>query len=72
MGVLEITGVAIAAFNKLMDKIPNYDQRKRDDFLEMKRDYEFEVKSEYPDCARIDDLRIRIMHHIGSELGSIN
>ena len=27
MGVLEITGVAIAAFNKLMDKIPNYNQQ---------------------------------------------
>ena len=72
MDVLEITGVAIAAFNKLMDKIPNYNQRKRDDFLEMRRDYEFELKSEYPDCARIDDLRIRIMHHIGSELSTIN
>lgn len=72
MGVLEITGVAIAAFNKLMDKIPNYNQRKRDDFLEMRRDYEFELKSEYQDCARIDDLRIRIMHHIGSELSTIN
>lgn len=72
MGVLEITGVAIAAFNKLMDKIPNYNQRKRDDFLEMRRDYEFELKSEYPDCARIDDLRVRIMHHIDSELSTIN
>ena len=72
MGVLEITGVAIAAFNKLMDKIPNYNQRKRDDFLEMRRDYEFELKSEYPDCARIDDLRIRTMHHISSELSTIN
>lgn len=71
MDIIGMTKVAIEAFNKLMDKIPDYDQRKRDEFLNMRRDYEFEVKSEYMDCAMVDDLRIRIMHHIGSELGSI-
>ena len=71
MDIIAVTKVAIEAFNKLMDKIPNYDQRKRESFLELRRDYEFEIKSEYMDCARVDDLRIRIMHHIGSELSAI-
>ena len=71
MDIIAVTKVAIEAFNKLMDKIPNYDQRKRESFLELRREYEFEIKSEYMDCARVDDLRINIMHHIGSELSTI-
>jgi hypothetical protein len=59
MGLLE-TAMSIA--DKLMDKIPNYDQRKKEKYYKLKRKYENEKSKVWHerDDQRIDLLRYEL------------
>ena len=54
MNYLEL---ALNLANKLMDHIPNYDQRKREKFYKLKKRFIDEKNSEDRDDNLLDDLR---------------
>lgn len=54
MEPVALLSVSLSIANKLMDKIPNYDQKKRKEFYELNMRYVEEKKRVYPD--RDDDL----------------
>ena len=66
MGVLNTINLLLSVTDKLMDKLPDYEQRKKEKFLKMKRRYENEKAKQYPD--RDDNLigvyRDRILRFI--------
>lgn len=68
MEIVGLVKVAIQAFNKLMDKTPDYDQKKRADFLEKQRRFDEEVDATVADHAMIDKLGTELIYHIGQEI----
>jgi len=54
MDVLSIIGVALSFAEKLMDKMPNYSQRKKEEFHKLKASYEKLVST--PPHQRDDNL----------------
>lgn len=62
MGPLAAVTALLGIIDKFMDKIPDYDQKKRDQFHELKLRFEEEKKRIYPD--RDDDLIMNLRDQI--------
>jgi len=62
----EIIQLALSITDKLMDKIPNYEQRKREQFHKLRDKYEKEIVKNYPDRddTRIDDYRDNLLRFL--------
>lgn len=52
--------LAIGVVSKVLDMLPDYDQRKRKKFHDLNKKYEFEKIKDYPDR---DDERVIILRH---------
>ncbi len=59
-GAIETITLLLSITDKLMDKFPNYSQRKREEFRDLKRAYLEEMKSNYRDDEKVDLLRDEI------------
>jgi len=67
MGTIQIIGVALSVFDKLLDKMPNYNQKQMKKYLKLKRRFNDEIKSDFPDHGLIDTLTGDLMQFITSE-----
>lgn len=67
--ITQMIGIA----DKLLDKTPNYEQRKRDDYIELKR--EFNIYKDLPLEHRVNtyllNLKKEIMAHIDEMVGQL-
>jgi len=68
--VIEYIGIALSLADKLMDRIPDYEEKKREHFYKLRRKYEREVSKDrqYRSDLRVDeyatDLKLFIEHFI--------
>jgi hypothetical protein len=54
MGVTEILALTLSIIDKVMDKLPTYDQMKKQQYMALKRRYELEAARDFP--LRDDNL----------------
>ena len=47
--ISDVIKLLIEVTNKLLDKTPNYSQRRYAEYLEVKKRYEYEKSKDYPD-----------------------
>lgn len=66
MEPVALLSVALSITNKLMDKLPDYDQRKKQQFHDLNLRYEQEKKKTYPE--RDDDLIMNLRDELSSFL----
>lgn len=64
LGQIELV---LSIFDKLLDRTPTYDQRKRAEYEKIKSEYRKEKEASIVDHARLDDLRDYLMRFVGSE-----
>lgn len=71
MDIIETVKITMTVFNKLLDRTPTYDQKKKADLAEMERRFYDEVNATVADHALIDKLGSDIMQHIKSEMKNV-
>jgi len=54
MSLIETAGLLFGVVSKFMDKTPNYDQKKKQEYYDLKKEYDEQVKKDFPD--RDDEL----------------
>jgi len=62
-GVANAVTMLLSVVGKVMDKLPNYTQKKKEEFYELRTQYEEEVAKEYPnrDDNKLGIYRDRVM-----------
>lgn len=56
MGITEIIGLSLSIVDKFLDKLPNYEQKKKEKYYKLKRKYNEEITKDYD--LRDDNLVI--------------
>lgn len=72
MGTVEIVGIALKLFDSILDKMPDYEQRKKEDYWDTKKEYLEELHAENRDDNRLLWLRDQLMEMVSvfaDELG---
>ncbi len=57
MGTAEIIALALKVFDTLLEKFPDYEERKKKKYFELKMEYLEELKSERRDMNKLMNLR---------------
>jgi len=57
MGYVELIGALLGVVDKIMDRLPSYEQRKREKFHKLKKAYLEEINREDGDDNLADNLR---------------
>lgn len=68
MGVTEIIGLLLGVVDKVLDRLPTYDQKKKEQYFKLRQEYEEELKKDFPerDDSRILDLRDELLNFVSS------
>jgi len=61
MGAVEIVGLALSVFDKLLDKAPNYDQQKKNKYFRLKKEYLEILQSSERDMNLLLNLRDELL-----------
>lgn len=66
MGTLEIVNLALKVFDGVLQKTPNFDQRKKKEYYKIRGEYEEELRSSIRDDNRLDNLRDQLCRMVDS------
>ena len=64
MGITEIIAAALSICDKLLDKTPNYTQKKKEKYYAIKKAYYEELTHANRDDSRVDNLRDELIMFI--------
>jgi hypothetical protein len=66
MSVLDTINILLKVTDKLMDRLPNYSQRKKKQYLKLRRLYEKEIQRDYSsrDDNLVDNYRDELLRFI--------
>ena len=60
-GITEVITLLLSIFDKVLDKTPDFDQKKKNQYFKLKKEYEDEKKSINRDDNRVDNLRDKLL-----------
>ena len=66
MGYVELISALLGVIDKVIDKIPNYEQRKKDKYYKLKKEYFEVINSENIDHNLADKLALELRLFIDS------
>ena len=67
-GIIATIDLLLSITDKLMDKLPDYSQRKRQQYYKLKKKYDREKSAEFPhrDDNLVDNLRDELIRFVDS------